>query len=313
MKHNFSLIPDFLNPTLRRGADSRCPGGHARTTVLRGSLHHRSAPFAPRKDVEAFVQCAYEFVQEVGFEEARRAFNEDERWKSGPTYVFVDEVTPMKLDMSRAFVFPPDPSLEGQPWGPLIDAFGDYYEELYRVMSAVDEGWIYYAFRNPATGREEPKASYVKSIDWDGNPAAIGAGIYRRDHSRHVQRVKRSTPRGLDADPSKEKLQEFVRCAAMELESQGYFAVRSLIHRSALGERLDLPVRRWTPTATLSVQRRSFTAGCTASLLPSWIDLSSTASLRRSGSRKCGGRVRGILPLLLDAVNPSTRKAGSAR
>ena len=25
--------------------------------------------------VEAFVQCAYEFVQEVGFEEARRAFN----------------------------------------------------------------------------------------------------------------------------------------------------------------------------------------------------------------------------------------------
>ena len=48
-------------------------------------------------------------------------------------------------------------------------------------MSAVDEGWIYYAFRNPATDREEPKASYVKSIDWDGNPAAIGAGIYRRD------------------------------------------------------------------------------------------------------------------------------------
>ena len=25
-------------------------------------------------DVPAFVQCAYEFVQEVGFEEARRAF-----------------------------------------------------------------------------------------------------------------------------------------------------------------------------------------------------------------------------------------------
>ena len=25
---------------------------------------------------------------------------------------------------------------------------------------------------------------------------------------------------GIDADPSKEKLQEFVRCAAMELESQ---------------------------------------------------------------------------------------------
>ena len=31
------------------------------------------------EDVKAFVQCAYEFVQEMGFEEAHRAFNEDER------------------------------------------------------------------------------------------------------------------------------------------------------------------------------------------------------------------------------------------
>ena len=158
------------------------------------------------EDVQAFVQCAYEFVQEVGFEEARQAFNEDERWKSGPIYVFVDEVTTMRLD-ARAFIFPPDPSREGEPWGPLIDAFGDYYEELYRVMSAVDEGWIYYAFRNPATDREEPKASYVKSIDWDGNSAAIGAGIYRSD---------------LPGTCWSEEAH------AMELESQGYFAVRSL-------------------------------------------------------------------------------------
>ena len=47
------------------------------------------------EDVQAFVQCAYELVQEVGFEEARRAFNEDERWKSGPIYIFVSEATPM--------------------------------------------------------------------------------------------------------------------------------------------------------------------------------------------------------------------------
>ena len=45
-----------------------------------------------QEDVQAFVQCAYEFVQEVGFEEARRAFNEAERWKSGLIYVFVAEV-----------------------------------------------------------------------------------------------------------------------------------------------------------------------------------------------------------------------------
>ena len=178
------------------------------------------------EDVQAFVQCAYEFVQEIGFEEARRAFHEDERWRSGPIYVFVDEVTTMRLD-ARAFIFPPDPSREGEPWGPLIDAFGDYYEELYRVMSTVDEGWIYYAFRNPATDREEPKASYVKSMDWDGNPAAIGAGIYRRDFPGTCWREEVHAM-GLEDDPSPERLQEFVRCAAMELESHGYFATRSL-------------------------------------------------------------------------------------
>ena len=178
-------------------------------------------------DVQAFVQCAYEFVQEVGIEEARRAFNEDEQWKSGPTYIFVDEVTPM-TDMARALVFPPDPSREGEPWGLLIDAFGnDYYKELTRVMGHSDEGWIYYSFTNPATGRDEPKSSYVKALDWGGTPAAIGAGVYRRDIPGTCWSEEVSAMR-LEEDPSPERLQEFVRCAAMELDSYGYFASVSL-------------------------------------------------------------------------------------
>ena len=74
---------------------------------------------------------------------------------------------------------------------------------------------------------DAPKASYLKGLDWDGTPASIGAGIYRRDLPGTC-RSEEVNAMGLDADPSKEKLQEFVRCAAMELESQGYFAVRSL-------------------------------------------------------------------------------------
>ena len=178
-------------------------------------------------DIQAFVQCAYEYVQEEGSSEARRAFNEDERWKSGQFYVFVDEVTSM-TDMARALVYPPDPSREGEPWGLFVDSFGnDFYRELYRIMSIVEEGWIYYSITNPATDREEPKASYVKSIDWDGTPAAIGAGIYRRDipgtcNSEEVNAML------LDSDPYNERLKEFVRCAAMELEMKGYFAINTL-------------------------------------------------------------------------------------
>ena len=180
------------------------------------------------EDIQAFVQCAYEYVQEEGFEEARRAFHEDERWRHGPIYIFVSEVTPVS-DQTRSFVFPPDPSREGLTFRRLlVDAFGNnYYKERYRILSIVEEGWIYYSFTNPQTGRDEPKVTYLKSIDWEGIPAAIGAGIYRRDipgtcNSEEVNAML------LDSDPSNARLKEFVRCAAMELEMKGYFAINTL-------------------------------------------------------------------------------------
>ena len=180
------------------------------------------------EDVEAFVKCAYEFVQEVGFEEAHRAFHEEERWRKGANYIFVSEDTPVSKE-TRSFVFPPDPSREGTTFTRLLnDAFGNnYYKERHRILSLFGEGWIYYAFTNPSTGIEEPKASYVKSIDWDGTPAGIGSGIYRRDLPGTCRREEVNAA-ALEMDPSDERLREFVRCAAMELESMGYFASVSL-------------------------------------------------------------------------------------
>ena len=176
------------------------------------------------ENVQAFVQCAYELVQEVGFEEARRAFHEDERWKSGPTYVFVAEADPTE----RLIVFPPDTLREELPLGPLVDVFGnEFFREGQRIVNNFGEGWIHYSFTNPATGRDEPKASYLKSIDWDGNPAAIGAGIYRRDLPGTCESEEVNATI-LDEHPSEGRLKEFVRCAAMELESMGYFGLASL-------------------------------------------------------------------------------------
>ena len=174
-------------------------------------------------DIQAFVQCAAEYVLEHGEAEARRAFNEDERWKSGPTYVFVDGVQPSGQN-SLTHVFPPDPAREGSVWGTSIDSFGsDYYFELHRILSMVDEGWIYYAFNNPETGRPQPKSSYVMEIDWNGDRAAIGAGIYARDFPGACEPSEVNAA-DLAANPGDQRLQEFVRCAAMTVESSGYFA-----------------------------------------------------------------------------------------
>ena len=94
-------------------------------------------------------------------------------------------------------------------------------------MNQVGEGWIYYSFTNPATGRDEPKASYLKSIDWDGALATIGAGVYRRDLPGTCGREEVNATQ-IHEHPSNQKLQEFVRCAAMELETTGYFGLVSL-------------------------------------------------------------------------------------
>ena len=180
-----------------------------------------------QSDIQAFVECAEAYLAEHGTAEARRAFNEDERWKHGPTYVFVDGNAESGTD-SQTFVYPPDPSREGQLWGEAIDDFGnDLFYEVYRMTQAVDAGWIYYSFPNPATGKKSPKASYIIEVDWDGEPAVIGAGIYAPDWpgTCYADEVSAGT---LGADPSPETLREFVRCAALVLESDGYFAMEEL-------------------------------------------------------------------------------------
>ena len=176
-----------------------------------------------QSDVKAFVECAAEYAMEHGTEEARRAFNEDERWKHGPTYVFVDGLEPSGED-SFTYVYPRDPAREGMPWGEPIHGFGnDYFYELHRILSIVDEGWIYYLSTNPATGREQPKSSYVIEVDWNGQRAAIGAGIYAPDipGTCYPEEVHAAALRGNSDD---QKLREFVNCAALTVETSGYFA-----------------------------------------------------------------------------------------
>ena len=107
----------------------------------------------------------------------------------------------------------------------------DYFFELHRILSVVDSGWLYYAFTNPATGRDEPKSSYVIEIDWNGTRAAIGAGLYANDRPGTCNAAEVNAA-GLTATPSVGKLQEFVRCAALLLESKGYFAMDEFEHSS---------------------------------------------------------------------------------
>ena len=99
----------------------------------------------------------------------------------------------------------------------------DLFAEMHRVMETVNAGWTYYSFRHPETRIDEPKASYVIEIDWNGHRAAIGARMYSRDLPGTC-RPGEVNAAALEANPTVAGLEEFVACAALKFESQGHFA-----------------------------------------------------------------------------------------
>ena len=97
---------------------------------------------------------------------------------------------------------------------------------------------MYYSFTNFATGRDEPKATYVKSIDWNGTPAGIGAGIYQRDIPGSCNReevnaaalaLRRAGARdGLRVQPAR-----FDRVASLGDDTEGYTAFGHVLDQVA--------------------------------------------------------------------------------
>ena len=183
-----------------------------------------------REDVKAFVICAREHLEQVGEDSAYDAFHNDPRWNSGPIYVFITELVPDGTK-ARSLVHAGRPERETTDpamLGDRSDAFGsDIIVEAYRIITTQGGGWWYYGFANYETGEVSLKASYILPVDWNGIPAFLGTGIYQRDlpGSCRSDEVNASV---LADNPVEERLQEFVRCAAMEMEAMGYFASISL-------------------------------------------------------------------------------------
>ena len=179
-------------------------------------------------DIEAFVHCAHELIHEVGVDAAYELFHNDPRWKSGPTYIFGVELIP-DGSKARSLLFPPIPAREEWTSFDRTDSFGaDRQAAAVRVIEEYGGGWYYYTFTNPATGAPAPKASYILPVDWNGTPAYIGSGVYRRDFPGACEREEVNAA-GLSAEPSNAKLREFVRCAALQVEAKGYFATQMFL------------------------------------------------------------------------------------
>lgn len=181
------------------------------------------------EELERFVRCAELHLIRHGAA-AFFDFHTDERWKSGPTYLFMNETV-----TSNSIASGGNPYLLGGDLADWTDSDGRrIMDDIGRVVEHWDEGYAYYRFRNPATDREEAKASFVKKVTFNGMSDAIaawcavagckwsqgreyilGAGLYVP-----VSPQCRNVPAARDVDTADE-LELFVTCAKEMVEERG--------------------------------------------------------------------------------------------
>ena len=187
------------------------------------------------EDVRAFARCARDFIaaqKNHSLNDFRAAFDQPQ-WldpNGQGSYVFVNQD---KNDGRQAIaqIHPYSESDEGSPIGPVITSFGDYIRNAHWIINrwklTSAEGYVYYEWDNPATGSTQaPKFSYElrhhdRTADtadgFPGQPASdnylLGAGVYVPELDGPCKASD------LNTSPTPEKLQDFVRCAALKYKN----------------------------------------------------------------------------------------------
>ena len=122
-----------------------------------------------------FVRCAAFRLQADGYF-ATWEFENEERWSSGPIYLF-------GLDLSGNHIFSGSPVringsaiAEWAPIGSPTDQFGG--RDIPAIGATFGEAFIYYRAFNPGTGQRGRKVAMLKRVTAFGVPILLGAGYY---------------------------------------------------------------------------------------------------------------------------------------
>lgn len=170
-------------------------------------------------DARKFVKCFEIHLRASGLQALHDLIG-DERWVSGPAYLFLlDQQTGVQIASGG------HPALNGQNLMGLTDSTGfEFIRHGLRFADLFGEAVLYYEYDNPATGLVEPKTSYVRQLEVGGHPYVLGMGVYMpaRDSCR-------SMPRAADVD-TKAELENFVQCASDLIAERGRAAFDLFLH-----------------------------------------------------------------------------------
>ncbi len=124
-------------------------------------------------DAKALVIKAAEVLKAEGLEKACPKFNDREGafWKDGgELYVFV-------INFQGAWdCYPPKPAGVGTNLLDLKDVDGkELVKDMISIAKTAGEGWVEYQWKNPATNKIQPKATYVQRV----GDVFVASGVYK--------------------------------------------------------------------------------------------------------------------------------------
>lgn len=125
------------------------------------------------KDAIAMAERGAALVKEKGKEEMIRKINaRDPQFVQGSLYVDMRDV---KTGIVLAHPF--NPSIVGKDLTDVPDANGKKYRrEIIELAAAKGKGWVDYQYKNPTSGKIEPKTTYILLVDG----VVLEAGLYKK-------------------------------------------------------------------------------------------------------------------------------------
>lgn len=139
--------------------------------VLAMAAAHASEPTA--NDAIAMVEKGAAYIKQHGKDKfIEKVAAKDPEFIQGSLYVDIRD-----LATGIVLAHPVNPTIVGKDLTDVPDASGKKYRrEIIELAAKKGKGWVDYMYKNPSTGKIEPKTTYILRV----GDAVLEAGIYKK-------------------------------------------------------------------------------------------------------------------------------------
>lgn len=146
----------------------------ALAAIAAALLHLPAAASEPtQKDAIAMAEKGAAFMKASGKEAMmKKITDKDPDFVQGSLYVDMRDI-----NTGIVLAHPINPSIVGKDLTDVPDASGKKYRrEIIELAAKKGSGWVDYQYKNPTSGKIEPKTTYILRV----GDAVLEAGIYKK-------------------------------------------------------------------------------------------------------------------------------------